>query len=227
MVLNVLNLETISKRTIEDMRISGFNLDQADVNLLLLNHKESIENRSTIKLMETFFQHIQNNNVGVCCFSSEIKDRNQMWCHYADEARGLCLVFDKEELIKSLKERFNEELRSSDYRLYHRKINYKGVKPITVKFRKDGRFTYQCNHLFSKTKHWSSEAEYRFIIEKFQPSPFDFEKFQIFPFMYFDDECLKYVIMGQRIKPEHQLILNHLKDKSAFKAELLINLLEN
>lgn len=216
----IINEENVSNLTIQMMRKYGFLLTDADAYDFELNRKEPI-NKALIRLkLKSYVEHLQNSYTGVCCFSSKIWDKNQMWSHYADEARGLCLVFDKNELIQSVKKNFDEELRSSVYKFHHRNITYRGIKPINIIIKNSGIFSYQCNNLFHKTKHWSYEKEYRFVLQKFDESQFDLKMFGIFPFMLFDDECLKYVVMGQRIAAEDKLILNHLSENSIFKAKL-------
>ncbi|MGD2035175.1 MAG: DUF2971 domain-containing protein [Bacteroidales bacterium] len=36
---------------------------------------------------------------GICSFSTSNNDQ-KLWSHYADSSRGICLIFDKDELIK-------------------------------------------------------------------------------------------------------------------------------
>jgi hypothetical protein len=89
--------------------------------------------------------------------------------------------------------------------MYKGNVSYDGVKPLIVEINKEGELLYTYDHLFSKTQHWAEEEEYRVIIEKieydwFNPNYFD-------PFLNFDDQCLKFIIGGQRIEPENLKIL--------------------
>lgn len=225
--LNISQEKYISEKTIQIMKNSGFRLNEADLREILLEEKEPI-NYATIRiLLRSYFEHLQNNYTGICCFSTNIKDKNLMWSHYADEARGLCLVFDKEKLIESLSNKLIDELRSGEYRLYKRKIVYEGIKPLEVQVKESGELICQFDYPFSKAKHWSSEEEYRLILEKFGESPIEFDQFGFYPFMVFDDECLKYIVGGDRLLFQHIRILEQLRDKEVFKAKLLYNKLED
>lgn len=163
------------------------------------------------KLFNAFFQHYQNVNAGVCCFSLT-GDDNLMWSHYASEAKGLCFVFDKEQLRKSLLANIDR----TRYRLMADPLKYRGVKTLDIKLLKDGTFVYSMNHLFSKTKHWKYEKEYRFVLERNRIDLFDFSSY-FNPYLKFDKEVLKFVIVGEQIEKVHFEMLEKLLENSDVK----------
>lgn len=163
---------------------------------------------------EDFFRflikYLQNLYSGICCFSQIIED-NLLWSHYANEARGMCFVFDKEELLKSIGKNNNGKL----YLLRKDAIKYKGVGSAGIKLYKNGNIKYSMNHLFTKTRHWRNEKEYRIISvikedNRFFPmSPLEFNRHKVF-----DEGSLKYVIVGERMPKAHRdLIINICKSK--------------
>lgn len=214
--LEIKNPNNFKKKTKEIIRESTYNLSREIHELLRDANCELGNVKSQENLFKEFFAYMHNFYAGICCFSTKINDQNLMWSHYANEGKGVCIVFDKEKLNHSL-----ENNLEYGYCLFpDRTVNYNGVKTLEVEITDDGEFLYTFEHLFSKTKHWSMEEEYRIILEKnksrlFDPSPHKFNSF-----LRFDNKCLKAIITGQRMLEEHKNMLFQLKANNVFEAEL-------
>lgn len=85
-------------------------------------------------------------------------DISAMWGHYAERGNGVCLVFDKNELLTSLPT--NIERRDIKY-------SYKCNNSIIIDDKNISRFfTKKKNRkelFFTKTKDWSYEQEFRLL----------------------------------------------------------------
>lgn len=213
--LKIKNPQHFSEETREIIRESTSDLSEEIRMLLRGLNPESDNLPSQEKLFKEYFTYIQNTFSGICCFSQTHSD-NLLWTHYADQARGLCFVFDREKLHES----FQKNLKGSNYRMMHDKISYNGVKKLDLRLFKGGEFDYTSAHLFSKTSHWKYEKEYRFVLEKYKKTLFKLTIERFNPFFDFDADCLKYVIAGQRIPYEHFLMLFRLIEDTKLKVEL-------
>ena len=68
---------------------------------------ESIKLEELQEIVKVKFKKYVHNQYGVSCFSKN-KNNLLMWSHYADSHKGLCIIFDKEKLINSLKLNYTE-----------------------------------------------------------------------------------------------------------------------
>jgi len=212
--LMIENPENFSDKTRDFIRFSGFPISERVKSLVRCANLILGDVEKQKEFLTEFSHDTQNKFLGISSFSTKVKDKNLLWSHYANEAKGLCLVFDKEQLIQSL---CKNKLKY--YRMYKGNVSYDGVKPLIVEINKEGELLYTYDHLFSKTQHWAEEEEYRVIIEKidydwFNPNYFD-------PFLNFEDQCLKFIIVGQRIEPENLKILENLRFLKCFDATIL------
>lgn len=213
--MKIKNPQHFSEVTKEIIRESTSDLSEEIRMLLRGFYPESGNISSQEKLFKEYFTYIQKTYSGVCCFSQTHSD-NLLWTHYADQARGICFVFDKEKLHES----FQKNLKGSNYRMMHDHVTYKGVKKLDLRICKNGEFDYNSAHLFSKTSHWKYEKEYRFVLEKNKKTLFKLTIERFNPFFDFDADCLKYVIAGQRIPYEHFLMFFRLIEDTKLKVEL-------
>lgn len=214
--LKIKNPQHFSEETREIIRESTSDLSEEIRMLLRGLHPESDNLPSQEKLFKEYFTYIQNTFSGICCFS-QTHSNNLLWTHYADQARGLCFVFDREKLHES----FQKNLKGSNYRMMDDNVTYKGVKRLDLRIYKNGEFDYTSAHLFSKTSHWKYEKEYRFVLEKNKKTLFKLAIDRFYPFFNFDAECLKFIIVGQRMPNEHYLMLYRLKEETSFNVEIL------
>jgi len=94
---------------------------------------------------------------GFRCFNNIL-----MWSHYAENHKGVCLVFDKQKLEKLFKQQFSKK------RLNPKNVQYfkspvettvKGSDDTIEKMKKDAK-----NIFYTKHTAWKYEAEYRLMI---------------------------------------------------------------
>lgn len=86
---------------------------------------------------------------GVCCFSASHLDA-LMWAHYADEHRGICLIFD------------THERPAVDWKRYaYHAVEYTSQRSMNVL---DAGYTESLRRmLLTKAEHWKYEQEWRLI----------------------------------------------------------------
>lgn len=128
--------------------------------------------------------------LGICSMSTVCNDI-LMWAYYADSNEGVCIVFDKEILIKSIES-------DSD-----NKVSYSS-SISKANFKSKGKL----GHLFSnkefymdKLENWRSESEYRFIRRYNDKIPQEIvEKDRLEPF---NKDALVGVIVGEKFKYEN------------------------
>lgn len=109
--------------------------------------------------------------------------RPRMWAQYADNHRGVCILFDKIQLLKCVKEQVNQ-LHIGD--VYHGAVDYfdgretpnyaedefslsiADIEDENSRLVEQQIFTLQHiqAYLFRKHSDWANEAEYRILIHK-------------------------------------------------------------
>jgi len=98
----------------------------------------------------------------ISCFSSSPTE-SLMWAHYANKHGGLCLIYDKQNLLGSLK------TYDSDFEIIS--IRY-GVKPTITLYDKGGQIGFESDVPIISTKdiNWKYEKEVRIYIEEKYPN---------------------------------------------------------
>lgn len=132
------------------------------------------------------------NRLKVACFSL-VYDEMLLWSHYADEHKGVCLIFEKDILTgpDSL-EKFDEPI---DY------IEEKKVKPdfrekLQINFIDEGKIALSLKNdkevIFKKLKCWEYEKEYRIFAKE------SFNNKTAGNSSKFNKQALKGIIFGER-----------------------------
>lgn len=111
------------------------------------------------------------NNVSTLLYKGFCKPR--MWAQYAENHKGVCLIFDKYVLTELVKQYTNENINGS--RLYFSEINYdnelNGLKQLfdLSKFNEKLIDDYIDENIskyyFQKLEDYRDESEYRFVIK--------------------------------------------------------------
>lgn len=103
-----------------------------------------------------------HNKLKVACFSL-IYDEILLWSHYADEHKGICLIFDKDILIEDAK---NDEAHPSLDFVNAQNVKYGLPQKLKVKFEREN-FRFPIKNLkasnFKKLKCWKYEKEFRIV----------------------------------------------------------------
>jgi len=208
--IQITNLEFFSKKIVDFIKSKRPLLNQK-LNYLsrnvLLSHNQELQK----EFLNEFFKFDFIENHGICSFSQTVYD-NLLWSHYGDKAKGICIVFKKDELIKSI----DESLKDSYYTFNHDFVRYKGVKKLTFKLKNNNNgFSYTNKHFYSKTKHWSYEKEYRIVlIKKFKEwnhfnYPYDFMRM-----VPFSKESIHSIILGEKIDTQDKQLIENIVNKS-------------
>ena len=215
--MQIANLEFFSKKTVDFIKskrpLWNQKLNYLSKNLMLSRNQELQK-----EFLKEFFKFDFNENHGICSFSQTVDD-NLLWSHYGDKAKGICIVFKKEELIKSI----DESLKDSYYTFHHDFVRYKGVKKLTFKLIKNNNgFSYTNKHFYSKTKHWSYEKEYRIVLKK------KFKEWNHFVYPYdfirivpFSKESIHSIILGEKMDPENELLIYNIIQNNNLNISLL------
>ncbi len=112
---------------------------------------ENEESRFLDLYMDYWFNY-ELKKYRISCFSKTATE-TLMWAHYSDKHSGICLMYDKDILLQSLKSIDNFELISVQY----------GVKPTITLLEKENRIEYESDIpiISAKDSNWKYEKEVR------------------------------------------------------------------
>ncbi|MEP2024408.1 MAG: DUF2971 domain-containing protein [Reichenbachiella sp.] len=152
------------------------------------NPEHEIKEHGFIKFFIDNWYHIQRNQYGISCFS-RTPNEPLMWSHYADKHKGICLIYDKEELLNSLND--------SSFNFEYSPVNYK-KRPLLEIFEDEGKVTFKSSEpvLISKDSKWQYEKEIRFMAKFENKKNFTGRSFTTY------HSALKGVIYGANIDPD-------------------------
>lgn len=138
-----------------------------------------------------------NMTTGVSCFSKGIEDI-LMWSHYADSHKGLCLIFDKDELIKSINENY-PSIRLEE-------VNYRPNLPTVTIYSKgkDIHFNTDSEVFLNKYIAWKREDELRLFYKMIEENTN-----RSIPF---DKKSLKGIVIGEKMESDDYKTLFYLID---------------
>ena len=148
--------------------------------------------------------------VGICCFSKK-NEEYLLWSHYANGAKGICLLFDREMLIKDLKNE-NETLLLKD-------VKYDGLPTITpIIDKKLEGFNIE-SIVFNKLTNWKYEDEVRAMCIVKSKNLFGRESTK--RLLYYSEKSLRGIILGERFAIESKKTIKNIV-KSCFENEIPI-----
>lgn len=87
-----------------------------------------------------------------------------MWGHYSDSQKGFSIGFDKSELIKYIKNESKEEFYGSEEVLYRAGIP---TLKVSLNISNQDSKEYLFRRLYTKSKEWGYEEEFRIAIKNF------------------------------------------------------------
>lgn len=124
--------------------------------------------------------------LGICSMSIKLDDI-LMWAHYADNNRGICLVFDKEKI--------NQDI-SGDKEM----VNYSNsIANVSFKTNGDlGELIYDTEFYFNKFDNWNYEKEFRFVRRFNEKIP----QSKIERAIPFQENALIGIILGEKFPKE-------------------------
>lgn len=167
------------------------------------------------RLFDQLNADLTNNTFALCCAQDiEVDEagerqflgalRPNMWAHYGQNHKGVCLVLDKAALHQKMLEI------ALPHTLYEGPVDYFEHKTWAEKAQsayalyledllndRSGYFnhhvnTYHRDLFFMKHKEWRDECEYRWILRGAVDGPFDIQL----------DKCLRAVVLGSSVMPE-------------------------
>jgi hypothetical protein len=162
---------------------------QENLNNLIKNTDSGRKNPTGFerKEFEEELKKVVRDYLGICSMST-VCDDIQMWAHYADNNEGICLVFDKKNLINSI-------------RAYKDKVTYSPTiaKAKFVKEGNTGHLITDKEFYMDKLKNWKDESEYRFIRRYNDRIPQN----SINRLESFREKAIVGIILGERFKHEN------------------------
>jgi hypothetical protein len=173
--------------------------------------ERKIEEQGFVKFYMSHWFRFERTRYAISCFASNPKE-SLMWAHYANKHSGLCLVYDRELLLESLRV-YHHEFKSTS-------IKY-GVRPTITLIEKNGSIEYSSDLpiISTKNSNWKYEKETRFYLknDRNENSPGQT--------IFIQNSVLKGIIYGYQISEEDQdtisLIIrneplySHVKEYSA------------
>lgn len=155
-----------------------------------------IKEQGFLNFYMSFWFRYELNRYGISCFSLNPKEP-LMWAHYANKHNGLCLVYDKEELLNSLKD-FDSSFDSA-------KVNYRSRPTLTLYERNSHiEFTSNTPVIASKNPNWKYEKEFRIFFKPQQDKLFQGQAILI------DHSALKEVIYGYQVSQEDENVVSQI-----------------
>lgn len=187
--------------------------DKIDNFLYETNVNEAIN--SEIKFSNALYSYINSKikeKYGVTCFS--LTPTNiQMWSHYADAHKGLCLIFDENAMLNSIYSR--------KYNIHYKKVTYEKKLPVIEIIDKANNIDIADDDefLFCKLNEWKKEQEVRLLLK------IDY-KLLTNRRVRFHRECLKGIIFGSRMEYENVRTITNYIGNSDLKKKIKYYLAE-
>ncbi|NQU50953.1 MAG: DUF2971 domain-containing protein [Bacteroidetes bacterium] len=161
-----------------------------------------------------YLKNILRSCYGISSFSKKYKEL-LLWTHYANSHKGVCLVFDRKILVKSL------QIENMDIEVD--KVNYQSNIPrielesdVNKNLSIDGYSVFRFKYV-----DFEKEKEIRFI-KYFNP------KFEEERGIWFDKTALKAVIFGERMPADDRRTIAHIvKSNDKYKDVKLIQSTKN
>jgi hypothetical protein len=138
-----------SKKSIDNF-LKKYNLDRDYVNWFLKNF-------GFVRLYLRHWHDFEISKFRISCFS-KINNNPLMWAHYADKHKGICLVYDKNILLKNIKvANPNVDIMTVEY----------GIKPNVKLSENKNNISFEVDRqmLSTKDKVWRYEKEVRLYYE--------------------------------------------------------------
>jgi hypothetical protein len=149
-------IKTILNRSLRISNIARLN-DPYDMILGISDLPEGYENEVDLFQAALHMREIMSQHAGVLCFSGKFSDP-VMWAHYADNHRGMCLVFDPSVIPGDVlkKVRYTNQRPTVAFKEIHSAANREGESAAYQEAFFDA--------LASKSASWAYEEEYRIIV---------------------------------------------------------------
>ncbi|TWX71807.1 DUF2971 domain-containing protein [Colwellia demingiae] len=176
---------------------------EAAIQLLALSKENELRSGIINKLIE-HEKLLKRQMQTLCvCSLSEAYDEPLMWSHYSDGMRGVCLMFDKDELKRSSLEFEKVEYGNTPPKIdfFDRYIKHKNNEEMEL-----GKF------LLTKHTGWTYEKEFRSVSFKVNDN-ID----QLGFLKKLKKNSLKAIIMGSKISQVDKTLLITLSEKFGFE----------
>lgn len=147
-----------------------------------------IANTSFLDFYMNYWLRVELTKYRICCFS-KTPIESLMWAHYANKHSGVCLVYDRSSLEKSLK-MVHSSCQSTSIRY--------GMKPTITLTEKNKVIESSSDIPIISTKapNWKYEREFRFFLQGFDGNSFSGES------IFVTESALRAVIYGYHISEE-------------------------
>lgn len=165
-----------------------------------------LHNATVDELATEIYRLRAEKELGVLSFCKIGALRNpKMWAHYADESRGLCLVFKKEGIVEDFKYKSPLAHKDVQYDLEEFKLTTNS----TLNQLLNGVSGIDPDYASHKSKHWIDEDEYRVVFDF--KKPFESNYYHL-RFIQYDISNLVKIYCGERMGIKEKETLLKIKD---------------
>jgi hypothetical protein len=142
--------------------------------------------------------------------------RPRMWAQYAENHKGVCLIFDRDELEQSVDKQIGTQSIIFKGSVHYTDIPYGILDVVRLPDNYDSNLEIQINNhiqkyntelYFTKNLDWKDEFEYRIVYLGKDESPMDVD-FQ---------NSLKGLVVGDDFPKVYYHVLDHFRDKYNFE----------
>ena len=163
-------------------------------------------------------------NIFVTCFSKGANQRfmNIMMSHYGDKHKGVCIVFNKEnldELFKEYKTNYGLSGYAEDVEyetLFENSIKEKDfLEACECESEKEKMEMFIKNYFFNKNNEWSYEEEYRYVIwdKGFKSKEYSYaiKEYNNY-YLYGISKCIEKIKIGEKQTSDSNLLIGSIME---------------
>ena len=141
------------------------NSPEEECDLKIKNYEKAvIEKQNSVRLASFSMDFFSGNHTDCDNNLSKGWARSRMWAQYADNHKGVCLVFEKKNLVESFRKGLTGDLCKTYCRSVHYTNNLEQLKNALWRSCKSLLSNDKIGFLFQKSKDFRDEQEFRLLL---------------------------------------------------------------